>query len=305
VGEANEALHEELAARPVVAGPAARGELDGMLAGLGAATAPRDGRGAATLADATVARRLYRLLRADGCEPRLFVGRRGGPRAGTVMRVTWAAPPGRARTDRGVTYARGYVRGMTLVCGYVSDPARGYSLEWNLDAAATAQGATRRLAARLRQLGAAPGQAAGRRGGVRVYVKDGEAVGDLLLQIEAPESMLYWENARALRAMRGRIHREVNGETANLRRTARAGARQAEAARALLVAGTDLPLALRQAAQARLDHPEASLVELATLVGLSKSGLNQRMRRLVTLARGLGLGGEEAHSGEVRRSGCS
>lgn len=294
LADANDGLHEELSARPAGAGEAGRGELDGLVAAVGGVAAADGGRVGVTLYDVKLARRLYRLLRARGRDARLFVGRRlRGQRplqgSGAVFRVTWAyANDDAARSRRGLAYARGYVRGMTIGCGYLGDPARGYGLEWNL-AAATGPGpggAARRLAACLRRMGIAHGTAPGRRGGVRLYVKGGEAVGDLLAQMEAGDSMLGWENARALRAMRGRIHREVNGEAANLRRAARTGVRQAEAARALLArAGAALPPAIVEAARARLDQPQASLEELAAVLGLSKSGANQRMRRMMALWR--------------------
>jgi hypothetical protein len=297
MGEANDALHAELAAAPMPAGAAARAELDGMLAGLGGRVQRRGGRLGATLTDVTVARRLYRLLQSQGCEARLFLGRRapaaGRRQAGTsVVRVHWRAPAS-ARAGRTAAYARAFLRGATLAAGYLADPVHGYSLEWNLDDEAVRAGARRQLAAALARLGAPHGEAPGRRGGVRLYVKGGEAVGDLLLQLEAGDSMLRWENARALRAMRGRIHREVNGEAANLKRAALAGVRQAAVARRLLGHGAgDLPPALLEAARARVEHPEASLAELAALLGLSKSGLNQRMRRLLARALSPAWGAE-------------
>jgi hypothetical protein len=189
-----------------------------------------------------------------------------------------------------VGYARAFARGATLGAGYLGDPRRGYNLEWNLDRRAAGSGADRALRLAPSRLGAVPGRASGRRGGVRLYVKGGEAVGDLLVQLGAGDSVLSWENARALRAMRGRIHREVNAETANLRRAALAGVRQAQTFRALLEArAAALPPALASAARARLDHPEASLEEIAAILGLSKSGTNQRMRRLMALAAEAGL----------------
>jgi hypothetical protein len=288
VSETNADLHEELAALPLPEGVAAAGEIDGLTAGLGRRVQRRGDRLGVTLRDVRLARRLYRLLAAAGREARLFLARSSSPRAGgAVVRVTWAAEHPERRPT-GVRYARAFVRGATLACGYLADPTRGYSLEWNFDQGA--ERGARRLAACLTRLGVRFGSAAGRRGGVRLYVKGGEAVGDLLVQLEVGESLLRWEDARARRAMRGRIHREVNGEAANLRRAARAGVRQAEAARALLAADPALlPPALAEAARARLARPEATLEELGSALGLTKSGLNQRMRRLVALARAHGL----------------
>ncbi|MBQ1416956.1 MAG: DNA-binding protein WhiA, partial [Selenomonas sp.] len=45
-----------------------------------------------------------------------------------------------------------------------------------------------------------------------------------------------------------------------------------------------LPPKVKAAAQARLDNPDASLAELAEILGISKSGLNHRMRKLRELA---------------------
>ena len=45
-----------------------------------------------------------------------------------------------------------------------------------------------------------------------------------------------------------------------------------------------LPPALREMLELRLEHPDASLTELARLGGLSKSAANHRLRRLVEMA---------------------
>lgn len=296
MGEANDALRAELAGAPVPSGGALVGEYDGLLAALAGALTVQGGRAGTTLTDVLTARRLFRVVTALGLEGRLFVGHRAVPSrrhpAGMVERVTWAWRPA-GPSGRGLGYARAFVRAATLAVGYLGDPRGGYDLEWNFAARAAAHGSDRRLAHELKRLGAVVGQAAGRRGaGLRLYVKGGEAVGDLLVQLGAGESLLEWENARALRAMRGRIHREVNAETANLRRAARAGVRQAEVVRTLVERrGDELPAALLAAARARIDRPEASLEELAQVLGLSKSGTNQRMRRLMALAAASGLGG--------------
>ena len=45
-----------------------------------------------------------------------------------------------------------------------------------------------------------------------------------------------------------------------------------------------LPAQLKETADARADHPEASLSELAEILGVSKSCLNHRLRKIVELA---------------------
>ena len=44
-----------------------------------------------------------------------------------------------------------------------------------------------------------------------------------------------------------------------------------------------LPEALQHTAAARLEHPTLSLSELAALLGVSKGGLNHRMRKLMQI----------------------
>ena len=46
----------------------------------------------------------------------------------------------------------------------------------------------------------------------------------------------------------------------------------------------NLPMSLREAAEARLEHPDAALAELAEILGIGKSGVNHRMRKLMQLA---------------------
>ena len=49
------------------------------------------------------------------------------------------------------------------------------------------------------------------------------------------------------------------------------------------------PLALREIASARLTMPSASLEQIADRVGLTKSAVNARLRRLVAVAEEAGL----------------
>ena len=75
-------------------------------------------------------------------------------------------------------------------------------------------------------------------------------------------------------------------ETANLDKTF------AAASKHLLAIGElknrdifdSLPTQLKQTAEARAEHPEATLNELAEILGVSKSCLNHRLRKIVELA---------------------
>ena len=169
-----------------------------------------------------------------------------------------------------------------LKCGTVSDPEKSYHLEFLCDSdeeADTAAGALARL-----------GISAGitrRKGRIAVYIKGREGISDLLAALGAYNALLEFENALVLKEMRGGIQRRVNCETANISKTVSASMKQVEDIRYIeSTAGLSfLPETLRQAAELRLDFPEATLSELADrLPGTGRSGINHRLRKISKIA---------------------
>ena len=123
-----------------------------------------------------------------------------------------------------------------------------------------------------------------------VYLKEGDAVIDFLGMMEADEAVESFEVARNVKEVREQVNRLVNCETANLQKAVDAAGRQLDIIRRLDAAGQlkALPPKVRAAAKARLDNPDATLQELAEMLGISKSGMNHRMRKLKELAATLG-----------------
>ena len=119
-----------------------------------------------------------------------------------------------------------------------------------------------------------------------VYLKEGDAVVDFLGMLEAEKAVESFEVARNVKEVREQVNRLVNCETANLQKAVDAAGRQLADIRTLEAQGrlAGLPPKVKAAAQARLDNPDASLAELAEILGISKSGLNHRMRKLRELA---------------------
>lgn len=131
-----------------------------------------------------------------------------------------------------------------------------------------------------------------RRSGYIVYLKEAEKIGDFLHIIGAVSAMLAFEDLRIMRDMRNSVNRLVNCDTANLKKTATAAARQVQDIRLLdkRVGLDSLPAKLEVLARFRLDHPELSLKELAAQVPdgpISKSGINHRFKKLHSLAQDL------------------
>lgn len=128
-----------------------------------------------------------------------------------------------------------------------------------------------------------------RRNGYIVYLKEAEKIGDFLHIVGAVNAMLNFEDLRIMRDMRNSVNRLVNCDTANLKKTANAAAKQVEDIEVLEQAvGLDnLPEKLSILARFRLDNPELSLKEVAAQVPdgpISKSGVNHRFQKIHSMA---------------------
>jgi DNA-binding protein WhiA len=124
-----------------------------------------------------------------------------------------------------------------------------------------------------------------------VYLKGSDEIALLLKLIGASKAVLRFENFRIMRESRGRANRVANADTGNLRRSVATGLRQAAAVRGLAGAGLleVQPQAIREVAALRLAMPSATLEQMAARLHLSKSAVNQRLRRLVEVASGEGV----------------
>ena len=125
-----------------------------------------------------------------------------------------------------------------------------------------------------------------RRGRNVVYIKGQEEVATLLRLVGANRALLDFESGRVAREVRNRLNRLLNAEEANLGRTVRAADRQLQAIRHLEATGEldRLPIGLREAAAQRRRQPDADLDALASALGVSRSAVNHRLRRLVAIA---------------------
>ena len=179
---------------------------------------------------------------------------------------------------------RAFLRGAFLASGSLSDPDKGYHLEFICPSEALADQITQVCAdfeinARKTE----------RRGELIVYVKEGEMIGELLSVMGAMNSYMEFENCRIYKDVSNTVNRRVNCETSNIRKTVTAASRQLDDIRYLeehgLLAG--LPDTLREAAYGRLENPDATLQELGEMMDppVGKSGINHRLARLSKLAQ--------------------
>ena len=178
---------------------------------------------------------------------------------------------------------RAFLRGAFLCVGSMSAPEKGYHLEFvcsNEEKAVQLQevlhgfGIEAKIVLRKKYY--------------VVYIKESEAIVDLLNVMEAHVALMNLENLRILKEMRNSINRRVNCEAANISKTVNAASRQIEDILFLKdhYGFEKLPDNLRQMAQVRLEYPEATLKELGEYLDppVGKSGVNHRLRSLSEIA---------------------
>lgn len=181
---------------------------------------------------------------------------------------------------------KAFLRGFFLATGSVNNPKKAYHFEIVLK--------NRDMAEQVKDMIChfeLDAKIAKRKKCYIVYLKEGAMIVDMLNVMEAHLSLMDMENVRILKDMRNRINRCVNCETANIKKTVDAAARQIEdikyieQTKGLKV----LNSSLRQLARLRLEEPDANLKELGEMLNppVSKSGVNHRLRKISSIANAL------------------
>ncbi|MBR2263318.1 MAG: DNA-binding protein WhiA [Firmicutes bacterium] len=183
---------------------------------------------------------------------------------------------------------RAYIRGAFLGSGSINDPNKNYHLEFVLEQKAKAETIKRLLG----EFGVEAHVLIRRRFSKDIYVtylKDGSQIADVLNIMGSHASLLRFEDIRVVKDVRNQINRQVNCEAANLDRIVSAAVRQTEDIRLIEERlGLDtLPKGLREVAEARLAAPDASLMDISIQLGIGKSGVNHRFRKLLEIADSL------------------
>lgn len=178
-----------------------------------------------------------------------------------------------------------FLRGAFLAGGSVTDPEKGYHLELTT----THQSVARETYTLMHEsLGFYPKTAA-RGGGQVLYLKQSELISDFLTFLSAPVAAMGIMEARLEKELNNKVNRRCNCDDANTSKVVEAAQEQLAAIRILRERGTldKLPLKLQQAAYAREENPESSLLELAALMEppISKPAMNHRLKKLVAMVQ--------------------
>ena len=223
--------------------------------------------------------RLVYELRLKGTPPALQALNEMG-----VLSDSFQLQPGIVRRLVKKNCCRGaFLRGCLIGAGSANSPQR----EAHLEIVTPHPDFADDLSRLLRDMHFHPGERF-RRGSYVVYLKGRDEVAGLLALAGAHESALQLEQQAVMKEVRSRANRLANCDSANMRRTGAAAARQMEAVAVLERTGhyAALPPAVREVAELRLRFPYMSLAELAEVggEGLSRSAVNHRLRRLVQAA---------------------
>ena len=185
--------------------------------------------------------------------------------------------------DRNECCKRAFLKGAFLGGGSMSNPQKGYHLEFVL----SSEGLAAYLCELLNSyhLNA---KVVIRNGTNVIYLKESDKITDFLALVSANTAILELQNIKAYKDFRNNLNRKVNCETANLQKTVSASVRQIENIRFLIneLGLERIPEPLREIAEVRVNNPDSSLQELSALLSqqLGKSGVNHRLRKLEAMA---------------------
>ena len=178
-----------------------------------------------------------------------------------------------------------FLRGAFLAGGSVTDPAKGYHMEFTTTHASVAW---ETYALMQDVLGFYP-KTAQRGGGQVLYLKQSELISDFLTFLGAPVAAMGIMEARLEKELNNKVNRRCNCDDANTSKVVEAAQEQLTAIRLLKEAGVydKLPVKLMQAAVAREENPESNLTELASMMEppITKPAMNHRLKKLVELSR--------------------
>lgn len=170
--------------------------------------------------------------------------------------------------------AAAYVRGAYLGAG--SFTASKYHLEFSFGRKSIAED----FAALLGKFGISA-KFAVRNTRAVVYAKDSESISDCLALMGAAKAVLEFNSIIAERQMNEHLNRQQNCDMYNIDRQIETGLTQCAYIKELDL--NELSPSLKSAAMLRLEYPDYSYEQLSAMLGISKSGLKNRFRRLKEL----------------------
>jgi hypothetical protein len=184
--------------------------------------------------------------------------------------------------------AVGFTRGMFLACGYIKSPAKEYALDFFIDDESSADD----LYTILKFFNKKAFKTI-KRNKPLVYLRNSEDIMDILVLIGSIQSFYNYEETTMMKDLKNKTIREMNWEVANETKTLNTGNKQIKMIEFIQdkMGLKNLSPVLEEVAILRLNNPESTLEELGKIIGISKSGIRNRFRRIEDIY--ISLGGED------------
>ena len=246
----------------------------------------------------SIARHYQKAIRAAiPLQGELVTQEEAAPDGGTIYHVRLTAVEDRRELynhfamlyPEGITYdllggeegTAAFVGGAFLACGSLTDPNKNYHLEFALPR----EELCGMLTGMLTEVGFFP-KVSTRRGLPLVFFRDSEQMEDLLTFLSCPKMSMEIMGVKILKERRNAANRASNCDNANIDKVVGAARAQIEDIRLLQarLGEESLPEELRAVARLRLENPEYSLRELSEELGMSRSGVNHRLKKIGEIA---------------------
>ncbi len=122
-----------------------------------------------------------------------------------------------------------------------------------------------------------------------LYLKSAESIKDFLAFIQVPVSVLKLTDLIINRELINDTNRRMNCDLGNVNKQVEASQKQIDAIKLIdeKIKLSSLDDKLKKVCEARLNNPEETLLELAERLGISKSCLNHRLRKIIEISNEL------------------
>ena len=172
---------------------------------------------------------------------------------------------------------KGFIRGMFLGCGYIKSPEKEYALDFFVDSEELADELYELLVKMEKRV-----YKTVKRNKPLVYMRNAEDIMDIIVLIGSMREFYNYEETTMIKDLKNKTIREMNWEVANETKTLDTARKQIKMINLIgrKIGLNELSPVLEEIAFLRLENPEASLQELAEIIGISKSGIRNRFRRL-------------------------
>ena len=180
---------------------------------------------------------------------------------------------------------------MFLGCGYIKSPEKEYALDFFIDSEELAE----ELYSLLIKMGKRVYKTI-KRNKPLVYMRNAEDIMDIIVLIGSMKEFYNYEETTMIKDLKNKTIREMNWEVANETKTLDTARKQIIMINLIgrEIGLQELSPVLEEIAFLRLENPEASLQELGEIIGISKSGIRNRFRRIEEIYNELLEKGREA-----------